>query len=70
MNALNIAKTVIANGYLVSPENRYGDGQINWNFISADLHIDCAEDISHIEEDLAYDLLEECIALLVTKVLH
>tara|TARA_R110002074_G_scaffold57366_2_gene141266 strand:+ start:2985 stop:3209 length:225 start_codon:yes stop_codon:yes gene_type:complete len=61
MNAVEIAKMVIDNGYLSDDENRYEDNSINWNFVSADLHIDSPLEISRDAEEEAYDLLQECI---------
>tara|TARA_B110000495_G_scaffold193892_1_gene199585 strand:- start:846 stop:1070 length:225 start_codon:yes stop_codon:yes gene_type:complete len=61
MNAVEIAKMVIDNGYLSDEENRYEDNSINWNFVSADLHIDSPLEFSRDAEEEAYDLLQECI---------
>jgi hypothetical protein len=62
MTALNIAKTVIENGYLIDPDNRNEDNSINWNFISADLWIDTPLGFISVEaEEEAYTLLDECI---------
>jgi hypothetical protein len=61
MDAVQIAKMVIDNGYLTDKENRYEDNSINWNFVSADLHIDSPLEFSREAEEEAYDLLQECI---------
>ena len=61
MNAVEIAKMVIDNGYLSDDENRYEDNSINWNFVSADLHIDSPLEFSHEAEEEAFDLLQDCI---------
>jgi hypothetical protein len=61
MKAVDIAKMVIKNGYLTDVENRYEDNSINWNFVSADLHIDSPLEFSHDAEEEAFDLLQDCI---------
>jgi len=61
MDAVQIAKMVIDNGYLMDEENRYEDNSINWNFVSADLHIDSPLEFSREAEEEAYDLLQDCI---------
>jgi len=61
MDAVQIAKMVIDNGYLTDKENRYEDNSINWNFVSADLHIDSPLEFSREAEEEAYDLLQDCI---------
>ena len=61
MNSVQIAKMIIDNGYLTDAENRNKDNSINWNFVSADVRIDCPLEITTDAEERAYDLLEECI---------
>ena len=61
MDAVQIAKMVIDNGYLTDKENRYEDNSINWNFVSADLHIDSPLEFSREAEEEAFDLLQDCI---------
>jgi hypothetical protein len=61
MNSVQIAKMVIDNGYLTDEENRNEDNSINWNFVSADVHIDSPLEFTHEAEENAYDLLQECI---------
>jgi len=70
MNAVQIAKMVIDNGYLNDGENRYEDNSINWNFVSADLHIDSPLEFSHDAEEEAFDLLQDCINQFRMKALH
>ena len=61
MDAVDIARMVIDNGYLSDEENRYEDNSINWNFVSADLHIDSPLEFSPEAEEEAFDLLQDCI---------
>ena len=61
MNSVQIAKMIIDNGYLTDAENRNKDNSINWNFVSADVHIDSLLEITLDAEERAFELLEECI---------
>jgi len=61
MNSVQIAKMIIDNGYLTDKENRYDDNSINWNFVSADLHIDSPLEFTFEAEQAAFELLDECI---------
>ena len=68
MNSVQIAKMIIDNGYLLDAENRNEDNSINWNYVSADLHIDSPLEFTFEAEEGAFELLDECITELCNAV--